>query len=340
MIWLTWRQFRTQAIVAAVILVAAVIALAVNARMIAQLWTDSGAGSCPATGDCPAMDTFNNATSNGGVVTLFVLGTALLYLVPPLVGVFWGAPLVARELETGTHRLVWNQSVTRDRWLAVKLAVLCGASMVFAGVLSLFVWWSSHLIDDNLLNKLTPLLFGARGIVPIGYAAFAFVLGVAVGILIRRTVPAMAVTLAGYLAVIGAMTLWGRAHLLPAKHVTQALNLSVESHNIEEFGTSQDGHEMRIVVDPGIKGAWVLHNQTLDHAGHVFTGPADMTQCGLNTGPQTCFAWVNTLGLRESVTYQPASRFWALQWAETGVFLVLAALLVALGFWWLRRRSA
>jgi hypothetical protein len=340
MIWMTWRQFRTQAIVGAAILIAAVIALVVNGRLIAQQWADSGAGSCPATGDCAALKTFNNATGTGTIVTLYVLGTALLYLVPPMVGVFWGAPLVARELETGTHRLAWNQSVTRGRWLAVKLAVLCGASMAFAGILSLFVWWSSYRVDDNLLNKLTPNLFGARGVVPIGYAAFAFVLGVAAGILIRRTVPAMAVTLGGYIAVIGAMTLWGRAHLLPAKHLIQALDLSVDSHNIESFGTSQDGHEMRIVVDPGIKGAWVLHTETIDRAGHVFTGPADMTQCGRDSGPQQCFAWVNTLGLRESVTYQPAGRFWALQWAETGVFLVLAALLVALGFWWLRRRSA
>jgi hypothetical protein len=340
MIWLTWRQFRTQAVVAAVILIAAAIALVINGRMIAQLWADSGASSCPANGDCPAMDTFSHATNTGGVITLFVLGTGLLFLVPPLAGVFWGAPLVARELETGTHRLVWNQSVTRDRWLAVKLAMLCGASMAFAGVLSLMVWWSSYRLDDNVLNKLSPMLFGARGVVPIGYAAFAFVLGVAAGILIRRTVPAMAVTLAGYLAAIGAMTLWGRAHLLPAKHLIQPLVLSVDNRNIEEFGTSQDGHQMRIVLDPGIKGAWVLQNHTIDHTGNVFTGPADMTQCGRDAGPKTCFDWVNTLGLRQSVSYQPASRFWALQWAETGVFLVLAAALVALGFWWLRRRSA
>jgi ABC-type transport system involved in multi-copper enzyme maturation permease subunit len=340
MIWLTYRQFRTQAIVGAVTLVAAAIALTINGRMIANLWTDSGAGSCPATGDCQAMTTFNHATNNGITITLFVLGTALLYLVPPLAGVFWGAPLVAREMETGTHRLVWNQSVTRDRWLAAKLGILCTATMAFAGILSLFVWWSSYRIDENVLTRLTPTLFGARGIVPIGYAAFAFVLGVAAGILIRRTVPAMAVTLATYIAAIGAMTLWGRAHLLPAKHLTLPLNLSTDNGALQEFSINQSGHDMRIVMDPGIKGAWVLQNQTIDRAGHVFTGPADMTQCGRDNGPKSCFAWVNTLGLRQSVTYQPSGRFWALQWAETGVFLVLAALLVALGFWLLRRRSA
>jgi len=39
---------------------------------------------------------------------------------PALLGIFWGAPLIARELETGTCRLAWNQSVTRTRWLTVK----------------------------------------------------------------------------------------------------------------------------------------------------------------------------------------------------------------------------
>jgi len=335
MIWLTWRQFRIQAIVAAVTLAVAAVALALNGRMLAQLYTDSGAAACPATGRCAALANFLADARSGPTAVLFILGAALLYLVPPLIGVFWGAPLVARELEAGTHRLVWNQSVTRDRWLGVKLAVLGAASMAFAGLLSVVVWWSSSKMDGAALDRITPLMFGARGIVPIGYAAFAFVLGVAAGILLRRTVPAMAATLAAYAGVTGAMVLWGRGHLLPAKH----LSVAFDSDNPTSLHIGSNG---RIDVEsrPNLPGAWIVGNQTVTPSGQPFAGQADPQVCGPAVAPQKCMDWLATLNLQQSLTYQPASRFWALQWAETGVFLALAALLVGFGFWWLRRRSA
>src|SRR4029453_7285318 len=72
--------------------------------------------------------------------------TAVVLLLPALIGLFWGAPLLARELEAGTHRLVWNQSITRTRWLAVKLAVTGLAAMTAAGLGSLVVsWWANPI---------------------------------------------------------------------------------------------------------------------------------------------------------------------------------------------------
>jgi ABC-type transport system involved in multi-copper enzyme maturation permease subunit len=335
MIWMTWRQFRTQAIVAGAALVVAVIALTINGLTMSHLYADSGASSCPATGPCAQLDAFLNDAQSGSTALLFILGSALLYLVPPMIGVFWGAPLVARELETGTHRLAWNQSVTRDRWLVMKLAVLGTASMAFAGILSLTVWLSSSRLDQGLHDHLPPLLFGARGIVPIGYAAFAFVLGVAFGILIRRTVPAMASTLAVYAGAVGAMTLWGRAHLLPAKHLTKALNLD----NLTSFGIHND-ERITITVDPKIPGAWLLKNQTVTPSGQAFDGPVNQQACNRNASPKSCIDWVQSLNLQQRLVYHTPGQFWGLQWAETGVFLVLAGLLAGFGFWWLRRRSA
>jgi hypothetical protein len=143
-----------------------------------------------------------------------VLAPPLLLVLPALLGMFWGAPLVARELETGTFRMAWTQSVTRKRWLAVKLAVAGLASMAIAGLLSLILTWWFSPIDRVQANPLDPSVFGVRGIVPVGYAAFAFALGVTAGVLLRRTIPAMAVTLVGFTAARLAVTYYVRPYLM------------------------------------------------------------------------------------------------------------------------------
>jgi len=336
MIWLTWRQFRAQSLIAAATAVVAVVLLAITGRAFATMWTDSGAGSCPASGDCGALHTFVSQAQHGWTMTAYVLGTALVYLVPPLVGLFWGAPLVARELETGTQRLIWNQSITRVRWLGTKLAVVGVAAMAFAGLLSLAVTWASHRLDVTGFNRLEPVLFGARGIVPMAYAAFAFVLGVTAGMVIRRAVPAMATTLAAYAAAVAGMALWIRAHLLPATRVVLPLN--VDGHI--QVGINRNSGDMRIVGDVDVPGAWVIHNQTVTSAGVPFQGPANAQLCGPDAGPAKCNGWIASLGLQQEVVYQPAGHFWPLQWLEAGLFLALTAALVAFGFWWLRRRTA
>ena len=72
----------------------------------------------------------------------------------------------------------------------------------------------------------------------------------------------------------------------------------------------------------------------------MFTGPADPQYCGIDASAQACKPWVGTLGLRQDLTYHPASHFWPLQWAETGILLTAALLLAGFSFWWTRRRLA
>jgi len=146
MTWLTWRQFRAQAIVAAAALAVVAIALAVTGPHLAGLYASNGLATCQAHGNCETlktsfMDQVKSSTPDG---RLFALGIGLLLAAPALVGVFWGAPLVTREIEAGTFRLAWTQSVTRARWLAVKLGLIGLASMAAVGLLSLMVgWWAS-----------------------------------------------------------------------------------------------------------------------------------------------------------------------------------------------------
>jgi ABC-type transport system involved in multi-copper enzyme maturation permease subunit len=122
----------------------------------------------------------------------------LVSLAPALIGMFWGAPLVAREIESGAIRLVFTQSVSRSQWLRVKLLVVGLASAVVAGLVSLIVtWWSAAWDHYNYLPYGT---FNERDIVPIAYTILSFSLGVLVGILLRRTIPAMATTLVCFVA--------------------------------------------------------------------------------------------------------------------------------------------
>jgi hypothetical protein len=296
----------------------------------------SGAANCHH--DCRnAVGDFMGEVGSSFNGVVLQAGLVLMYVVPALIGIFWGAPLIARELEAGTHRLAWSQSVTRTRWLATKLGVVGGASALTVGLLGWAVSAWAHHVDHVRADRLTPPIYGARGVVPIGYALFAFALGVTVGMLVRRTVPAMAATLAVYLAAVVSMPLWIRAHLVPERHATSPLDLS----RVQEIMLSDNGsanHRMKVVSGVVPKGSWVLDNNTITPGGHLFTGPADPRYCGDNQGPRACLDWLSGLGLRQDLTYQPASHFWALQWTETGAFLVAAGLLAAFCFWWTRRR--
>ena len=168
---------------------------------------------------------------------MYILGLGVVYLAPGIIGLFWGAPLVTRELETGTFRMTWNQSVTRARWIVVKLGLVGLASMTVVGLVTLMVtWWASPISQATVLNssrngssshnRLTPLLFGASGIAPVGYVAFAFALGVTAGVLVRRTLPAMAITLAVFAAVQVVMPNWVRPYLISPVHASTVINPS------------------------------------------------------------------------------------------------------------------
>jgi ABC-type transport system involved in multi-copper enzyme maturation permease subunit len=332
MTWFTWRQFRTPAWITVGALAVIAVLLAITGHNLADQWTASGAATCH--GDCDsAIRNFIQQFTSGSIRFVYTGAAVMMYLVPPLIGIFWGAPLIARELEAGTHRLAWTQSVTRTRWLATKLLVGGVAAAVTTGLLSWAVTaWSSR-VDTVKYFRITPAVFGARGIVPIGYALFAFALGATMGMIIRRTVPAMAATLAVYIPALVSMPLWIRAHLAPLRHATSPLELG----KIQDLLIMPRGR-MRVVSGVIPDHVWVLSNNSITSSGHLFTGPADPQFCGESQGPDTCLAWIGRLGLRQDLTYQPASHFWPLQWTETGIFVAAAIALTVFCFWWTRRR--
>jgi hypothetical protein len=341
MIWLTWRQFRGSAVVVLGAIALAAVALAITGPQLADLARVSGA------------DLFTRLSLEDSKKVVFFVGTALAYAVPAIVGVFWGAPMVARELEAGTHRLVWNQSITRSRWLVSKLGV-AAVGAVLAGCIGLVMTWWSGPLDDAVHKgytdnspfsepRLWPDLFGSRGVVPIGMAVLALAIGVTAGLVVRRTVAAMALTLATVIAVQIVMPVLFQSHLM----TPESLTTTITSENIRGFLMSGDegapDPQIQVEVAVGHPGAWTTANRTLGpDGGSVKYLPAWATACAPDPRADSatvdaCFKKLADEGYRQLVEYQPASRFWALQWRETGLLLVLAAGLTGFCFWRIRR---
>jgi len=342
MIWMSWRQFRAQSITAAALLLAVAIVLGITGAGLVSHYDAAGLGSCHATCGLDARHFFD-ALRGGIYEVVFYGGIAVMYLAPALIGLFWGAPLIARELETGTYRLAWNQSVSRSRWTLVKLGMGALGAAAWAGLLSLMIGWWASPFDRALslgqngpvkFNRLEPIMFAARGVTPLGYAAFAFVLGVTLGALVRRTIPAMALTLLVFAAVQVLVPTLIRPHLLPPTQVTAPLNPAT----LDVMMISGPSAQMTLVQSANVPGAWVLSNQTITPAGRPFTGPA--TQACIGPSSSACNNWIASKHLRQLVTYQPASRFWPLQWAELGIYLVASAGLGGLCVWQIRRKRA
>jgi hypothetical protein len=315
-----WLQFRMQAAVGAGALAVIAVLLAVTEPNLVHLYNTSVA-NCAVSGNCAAATTAFLAKDH-----LLQDLANLLIALPALVGMFWGAPLVARELETGTEQLVWAQGVTRTRWILTKLALIGLASAAASGLLSLMLTWWSSTFDRVNMNKFTSV-FDQRDIVPIGYAAFAFALGAATGALIRRTLPAMATTLAAYVGVRLVFTHWVRPHLITPVRAVTALHAMAGT----TFNETNNGPLTLIGAKPG---AWVYSAQVVNKTGHPVSGNfLDRGACLQSRAASACIGQ-----LREALVYQPASRYWAFQWYEMAIFLALAAVLGGLCVWWVRDR--
>ena len=361
MIWLAWRQIRTQIALIFGLLAVIAIALAVTGPHLVHTY-DTIVKPCSSDDDCATVTSQFLKSDR----LLQQLGVVLL-IAPALIGIFWGAPLVARELETGTFRFSWTQSVTRTRWLVTKLAVVGLAGVTSIGLFSLMVtWWSSPL-DRVMGTPFSPSFFDRRDLVPLGYAAFAFVLGVTAGMLIRRTLPAMAATLIAFLGVRLAIFEWVRPHLMGPLGIVRPFNaqpgvtLGPAGYAYGHIGSAD----------------WIISEQTINRAGQVIgqnggIGPngnlsfnvgqnGSLTMAGVGACPnrvrsnigtgrgplggplsssaahafQTC---ADKLGIREVVSYQPLNRYWPFQIYEAAIFLCLALILAGFCVWWVRHR--
>ena len=325
MTWVIWRQYRVTAAIAAAILAAFAVLFLITGLHQAAQW-HTALASCAKNGTC---DNLSRTVSLGGGVVYAL--TLLTLAVPLLFGMFWGSPAVAGERETGTMQFAWTQSVARRHWLSVKAGWLLLAGAVFGGaVAGLVTWWYAPL---NALhqNQFQQGYFDLQGIVPIGYAVFAVALGIAAGTLIGRSLPAFAVTAGVFLAVRLVITYWVRVHFIPAvttiHSVTQSFTPPEASWQLAQGVVLPSGQlTTSLIASPGT---------IQQNPGATF--PASCQQAQQMSSTLTCLAH---LGYRSFMIYQPGYRFWPFQFIESGIFAVLAASLIAVTFFVVRRRDA
>jgi ABC-type transport system involved in multi-copper enzyme maturation permease subunit len=318
-IWLTWRQHRKQALFALVGLALLAAFLIPTGLAMRYSFDQLGLPACLRSmgqGEFVAASTSNACgtairqfTAEYG--TLGSVGVLLIFL-PLLVGLFWGAPMVAREIEQGTHRLVWTQGVSRWHWALVKFGLVGAASVSASIVYGIGMYWWLTPLSQTGNGRLSLLSFDVQGVAPVSYTVFAVALGYFAGIIWRRVLPAMAATLIGFLGLRIALTALARPNYVPPRTLT----FSVEGPSPQ--------------MNPTL-GDWVMNMDVRDAAGKVLMAHA---QVGCPPHDSSCHFGA---GAYNWVLYQPGSRFWLFQNIETMIFVGLAALLVYLAFRQIRR---
>ncbi len=329
MTWLVWRQHRAQGAIAFALLVAFAAVILVDGIQIASHW-HSVLAAC--SGHSACLQQQPPLVSQGVVDALVMLGL----IVPVVLGALWGAPLVAHELEFRTSDFAWAQSVTRTRWLTVKACWLLLAAAACGGAIAALVTWWSGPDNAVAVNAFRPGQFDVQGIVPVGYAVFAMALGIAAGTVTRRILPAIAVTLGGFIALRLVIADFVRPHYMAA--VTTYYNVTgsfTPSGSAWLFSQGAVSRTSQVVL-----AGWGELYPALPAACQKLI-PASASPSGKDGSPMSAvFSCMRTHGWRGFATYQPASRYWPFQGIETGIYIVLAAALIAVTFVIVRRRDA
>jgi hypothetical protein len=339
MSWLIWRVYRAQAAAVAVLLAALAALLLVTGLQAAAQW-HSALAECTQLHNCGSLsNTLFLGSHAVGFLVVMTLG------VPAVLGMLCGAPLAAHEFETGTSQFAWTQSITRRRWLAVKAGwLLLGAAAIAGAVSALVTWWSGPN-NAFLANAFNPGRFDIMGIVPVGYAVFATALGITAGALMRRTLPAIAVTLAGFIAVRAVIFIELRRSFMTA--VTSYFPVGsgfTPAGPAWQLGAGFVGANGQPLLLPlSTNGAVIgggnglgLPVSALPASCQQLAGNGQLTRATYHA----VLSCAQAHGIRGYVTYQPASRYWAFQGIETGIFLLLAAALIAVAFAVVSRRDA
>lgn len=322
MTWVTWRQQRAETLIAIAVLLALAALLIPTGIEMASTYHRDGLSSCVGQhappGCASALQAFTSRFGPLGNIA------AWFTLFPGLLGALLAAPFVL-DLENGTFRLLCTQSVTRGRWLANKLGFTIGIALLLSLLLTvLATWWRAPLV--HLEGRMDNTAFDSVGTVVFGYTLFALGIALAVGVVWRRTVPALMIAFAGYVAARIFFDTWLRQKFQAPLSATWRASLAT-GEQTHGGGTPQ-----------ALNHAWVLSQYPSDKLGHPLARPCvGFAATGVRSVGEKC-------GERGAeyvhAVFQPASRFWTFQALETALFGVTAALLIVFTVGWTQRRVA
>jgi hypothetical protein len=313
MIWLTWRQHRLEGLMTLGVLAVIGVFLLLTGRAMATSFQQLGLSHClslqtPPGSPCP--DLIMAFGTQYGSLQIFDI---LLIFLPLLLGALVGAPLVAREVEQRTHRLVWTQSITRRRWLSVKLALVLVVGLLASGaLLAVLIWWYHPWAQLN--GSFGTNAYDTSGPVWVAETLLALALGVLAGTLTRRVGPAIFLTIVLFVAIrVPVASLWRPNFEAP---ITQTTPIG-QVNNTQSTVSTQD---------------WIVSQGYIDAQGNKHDG---LVGCTSNQTSAQCFQAKGVQAL--FVSYQPADRFWTFQWIETGIYVGFSVLALFAAFWLVRR---
>ena len=323
-----WRQHRFALAGVVGLLGALAVWLSVAGLSLHNAYTAAIAchpASSPACQD--AVNTFNGMDG-------FLSNGIILQVIPVLIGAFVGAPLLARELETGTFRYAWTQGFERWRWALAKLVAVALVVAVSAELFSLLLSWyyqpyfaaGNQALGISGLTPFFPGLFDLHGVVLAGWTLAAFAVGALAGMLIRRVVPAIAATLAVYAGLAFAVGGLLREHYLTPL-VTTNLNVPSSAWILSQWWTKGATMVSQSAMRPVIDSTWQQLAPVVNSSSQKLSAYDSVLQ------------YLSKHGYTYWTRYQPASRFWPFQWIEGGWLLALSVLLIAATVWLVRRRA-
>ena len=265
----------------------------------------------------------------------FLANGIILQVLPVLIGAFVGAPLLAREMETGTFQYAWTQGFGRWRWALAKLVPLALAVAIPAWLFSLLLSWyyQPYFAASNQslgLTEMTPFfpgLFDLRGAAFAAWTLAAFAIGAVAGMLTRRVVPAIVATLAVYGGLAFAASGLLREHYLTPL-VTANPNVPESAWVLSQWWTRGARTVSQSAMRPVIDSTWLR------------LGPVVNNSAQKQSAYDSVLRYLTKHGYTYWTRYQPASRFWPFQWIEGGWLLALSVLLIAGTVWLAGRRAA